>query len=105
MPPDILPLMQLLARLYRLPAGVLIAVVKAYQAVISPHMAPTCRFTPSCSQYAVEALTRYGLFKGIILSTHRVLRCHPWGGQGYDPPRWYGETREESGLKETPHGQ
>ena len=62
-----------------------IALIKIYQWVISPWIGPKCRFTPSCSQYSVEALKRHGLFKGIWLSIKRISRCHPWGGHGYDP--------------------
>ena len=46
---------------------------------------PTCRFTPTCSQYALEAFRKYGPFKGFWLSLKRILRCNPWGGSGYDP--------------------
>ncbi|MDR2448425.1 MAG: membrane protein insertion efficiency factor YidD [Prevotellaceae bacterium] len=60
-------------------------VVKFYQLCISPLKPPTCRFAPTCSQYALEALRKHGLIKGLYLSVRRVLRCHPWGGHGYDP--------------------
>lgn len=63
----------------------LIAVVKFYQLCISPFTPPSCRFTPTCSQYAVEALRKYGPFKGGWLTLKRLARCHPWGGSGYDP--------------------
>ena len=56
-----------------------------YKGAISPLTPPSCRFTPSCSTYAVEALRRHGPFKGIYLAIRRILRCHPWGGSGYDP--------------------
>ena len=56
-----------------------------YKGAISPLTPPSCRFTPSCSTYAVEALRRHGPFKGLYLAIHRILRCHPWGGSGYDP--------------------
>ena len=62
-----------------------------YQAVLSPLLGPSCRFTPTCSQYAVEALQRYGAVRGTILAGWRILRCNPWGGHGHDPPRWFGE--------------
>jgi uncharacterized protein len=62
-----------------------ILLIKFYQYVISPAMGPKCRFTPSCSQYAVEALKKYGLFKGGWLAIKRISRCHPGGGSGYDP--------------------
>ena len=63
----------------------LINPIKIYQIIISPLLGPSCRFTPTCSQYAVEAIQKYGPFKGSWLSFKRILKCHPWGGSGYDP--------------------
>ena len=63
----------------------LILFVRIYQRFISPLTPPSCRFTPTCSQYALEALRKYGPFKGSWLALKRLLRCHPWGGSGYDP--------------------
>jgi len=62
-----------------------IALIKIYQWVISPVLGPKCRFTPSCSQYAAEALKKHGVVKGMWLAIKRLSRCHPWGGSGYDP--------------------
>lgn len=62
-----------------------VLLVRFYQIAISPLKSPTCRFTPTCSSYALEALKRYGLFKGGMLAIRRIMRCHPWGGSGYDP--------------------
>lgn len=59
--------------------------IKFYQWVISPMLGPRCRFTPTCSQYALEAVDRYGAWKGLWLTIRRLGRCHPWGGSGYDP--------------------
>jgi len=59
--------------------------IKGYQNFISPLFPPTCRFTPTCSQYTVEALKNYGLFKGGWLALKRISKCHPWGGSGSDP--------------------
>ena len=59
--------------------------IKFYQVCVSPFPPPACRFTPPCSQYALEAFRKYGPFKGLYLSVRRILRCHPWGGSGYDP--------------------
>lgn len=56
-----------------------------YQNAISPFTPSACRYTPTCSQYAVEALKKYGLIKGTYLAIRRLLRCHPWGGHGHDP--------------------
>ena len=63
----------------------LVLLIKFYQLCISPFTPPSCRYTPTCSQYALEALRRYGPFKGGWLALKRILRCHPWGGSGYDP--------------------
>lgn len=63
----------------------LILFVRIYQCFISPLTPPSCRFTPTCSQYAIEALRKYGPLKGLWLAVKRLLRCHPWGGSGYDP--------------------
>ena len=64
---------------------ILIYFIKFYQQAISPHFPPACRYTPSCSAYAVEALKKYGAVKGTWLAVKRISRCHPWGGSGYDP--------------------
>lgn len=67
-------------------AAPLIFLVRFYQICLSPLKgAGTCRFTPTCSQYALEALRKYGPFKGSWLAVKRICRCHPWGGSGYDP--------------------
>lgn len=62
-----------------------ILLIKFYQYIISPVIGPKCRFTPTCSQYAVEALKKYGVFKGLWLALKRISKCHPGGGSGYDP--------------------
>ena len=69
----------------RIAAMPLIGIVRFYQVCISPLTPPSCRYTPTCSQYALEALRRYGAFKGGWLAFKRLARCHPWGGSGYDP--------------------
>jgi putative membrane protein insertion efficiency factor len=56
-----------------------------YQKIISPVLGPKCRFTPTCSHYAMEAFKKYGVLKGFWLSIKRIAKCHPWGGHGYDP--------------------
>lgn len=63
----------------------LILPIRFYQKYISPLTPATCRFTPSCSHYAVEAIRKHGPFKGLALAVWRILRCNPWGGSGYDP--------------------
>ena len=62
-----------------------ILLVRFYQVAISPLKPPTCRFSPTCSTYALESLKKYGLLKGGRLALRRIMRCHPWGGSGYDP--------------------
>ncbi|MBQ6190822.1 MAG: membrane protein insertion efficiency factor YidD [Bacteroidaceae bacterium] len=69
----------------RLLTTLLILPIRFYQRFISPLTPPSCRFTPTCSQYAIEALRKYGPLKGSWLALRRLLRCHPWGGSGYDP--------------------
>lgn len=62
------------------------ALIRLYQLVISPNTRPTCRFTPSCSQYCALALRKHGLALGLLMGLWRILRCNPWGGFGHDPP-------------------
>jgi putative membrane protein insertion efficiency factor len=62
-----------------------VILIKIYKLCISPFFSASCRFTPSCSTYALEAFKKYGIFKGFWLSLKRISRCHPWGGSGYDP--------------------
>ena len=60
-------------------------IVKAYQVVVSPFLGTNCRYNPTCSAYALEALKKFGIIKGGLLSIKRVAKCHPWGGSGDDP--------------------
>lgn len=71
-------LMHLLSLLLVLP-------IRFYQLYISPLTGPSCRFTPTCSEYARQAILKHGPFKGLYLAVWRILRCNPWGGSGYDP--------------------
>lgn len=66
-------------------ARFLIGLVRFYQLAVSPWTPPACRFTPTCSAYAVDALREHGALRGLWLSVRRIARCHPWGGYGYDP--------------------
>lgn len=59
--------------------------VRTYQFVISPLLGPTCRHTPTCSSYMIDAITEWGVYKGVWLGLKRVGKCHPWGTSGYDP--------------------
>ena len=65
--------------------SVFIILIKFYQRIISPWTPSSCRYTPTCSTYAVDALKKYGLRKGGLLALKRIGSCHPWGGNGYDP--------------------
>lgn len=68
-----------------LPGRFLILLVKAYQKILSPLCPGVCRFRPTCSQYMIEAIQTHGVIKGLWFGIRRLLRCHPWGGSGYDP--------------------
>ncbi|WP_320054847.1 membrane protein insertion efficiency factor YidD [uncultured Acetobacteroides sp.] len=75
----------LLRMLRRMLVWILLQPIRFYQVAISPLKPPSCRFTPTCSAYAIEALKKHGPIKGLGLAIWRVLRCNPWGGSGYDP--------------------
>jgi len=62
-----------------------VVLIRFYQLVISPLTPPTCRFTPTCSHYTLEALKKHGLVKGSWLGIKRIAKCHPWGKSGFDP--------------------
>jgi putative membrane protein insertion efficiency factor len=66
-------------------ARLLVLVAKGWQKGPSLVLPPSCRYQPSCSAYAIAALERYGAWRGGLLAVKRLLRCHPWGGSGYDP--------------------
>ncbi|HXH19416.1 MAG TPA: membrane protein insertion efficiency factor YidD [Chitinophagales bacterium] len=67
------------------PTFMAIGMIRFYQHAVAPWMMPSCRYTPSCSEYGAEALKKHGFFKGGWLTLKRILSCHPWGGHGYDP--------------------
>lgn len=73
-------------QLTAIPGWLLIAAVRCYQLGISPFIGPRCRFEPTCSQYFIEAVRKYGALRGSWKGLCRIGRCHPWGGSGYDPP-------------------
>jgi uncharacterized protein len=79
-------MLQLWRKFAALPGWVLIAAVRGYQLGISPWIGPRCRFQPTCSQYYIEAVRKYGALRGSWRGLCRICRCHPWGGSGYDPP-------------------
>ena len=66
-------------------SSILMLLVKFYQYAISPLTPSSCRYSPTCSEYAMQALKKYGPLKGLYLSVKRILKCNPWGGSGYDP--------------------
>ena len=64
---------------------ILLLPIRVYRGYISPLTPPSCRFIPTCSEYAILAIQKHGPFRGVYLTIRRLLRCHPWGGSGYDP--------------------
>ncbi len=69
------------------PKKIALGLIRVYQYIISPLFPPSCRFTPTCSRYAIEAIERYGFVKGVFLAIKRIARCHPFTRGGYDPLR------------------
>lgn len=76
----------LISRIVGIPAAGVIGCVRIYQTLISPMIPATCRFQPTCSAYAIEAIGRYGLLRGGGKAVWRIMRCHPWCEGGEDPP-------------------
>ncbi len=72
-------------RLREVPRRMVLLPIRGYQKFVSPGLPPSCRFTPSCSQYALEAVSKYGALKGTWLAARRLVRCHPFHPGGYDP--------------------
>jgi hypothetical protein len=64
---------------------ILLGMIRIYQGALSPYLPNSCRYAPTCSAYAVQAIQKFGPFKGSWLALRRISRCHPWGGSGYDP--------------------
>lgn len=64
---------------------ILILPIRFYQVAISPLIGPSCRFSPTCSHYMIEAIEEWGILRGMWMGVKRIARCHPWGGHGYDP--------------------
>jgi putative membrane protein insertion efficiency factor len=67
------------------PRLAVIGLIRLYQLCLSPLLGPSCRYLPTCSEYAAEAIRKHGAALGLVLAAKRLLRCHPWGGSGYDP--------------------
>lgn len=70
------------------PLSAALAALRFYKAAISPLLPPSCRFLPTCSEYAARAYREFGIGKGTVLTAWRLVRCNPWGGRGWDPPVW-----------------
>ena len=66
-------------------ARLLIIVIRAYQRVLSPALGNRCKYYPSCSEYAAQAIAEFGILRGLVLAGHRLLRCNPWSHGGFDP--------------------
>jgi putative membrane protein insertion efficiency factor len=75
----------MMKRIAQLPAKFLILLIRIYQVTLSPFIGRNCRYTPTCSNYGIEAIKKYGAIKGGWLTVKRILSCNPWGGSGYDP--------------------
>jgi putative membrane protein insertion efficiency factor len=83
----------------RLPSRILLALVRFYQSAISPTLLPACRYVPTCSEYAAEAVERHGAMRGVMMAAWRLLRCHPFARGGFDPvplPRSFGSRSSDS---------
>lgn len=63
----------------------ILLIIKIYQTVLSPILPSTCRYSPTCSEYTKQSLSKFGLLKGGLISIKRIIKCNPWGGNGYDP--------------------
>lgn len=76
---------KLLTRISKIISLVFIGIIRFYQSAISPHTPSSCRYSPTCSEYSIQAIKKYGPFKGSYLAIKRILRCNPCGGSGFDP--------------------
>ena len=84
------PLKQIIEYLFLIP-------IYIYRYTISPLKPPSCRYTPTCSEYSIQAIKKHGVIKGIYLGTKRILSCNPWGGSGYDPvPEKFSFTKKKT---------
>jgi len=95
-----------LRALARAPASLAVLALRAYKLCLSPLIPPACRFEPTCSEYAREAIETHGVARGAWLGARRLARCHPWGGHGFDPVpaprrrRSPGDARSDAGTRE-----
>ena len=79
--------------------SIALGLIRFYQACVSPTLPPACRYHPSCSAYAYEAVEKWGLWQGGRMALKRLLRCRPWGGYGYDPVPEEGFRGQVSGVR------
>ena len=70
---------------------IVVGAIRLYRRFVSAYLPPACRYLPTCSQYAEEAVLEHGIPRGLALALHRILRCHPWGGHGHDPVPRHGK--------------
>lgn len=82
--------------------SLLVVLVRGYQLMISPYFPPSCRYTPTCSQYAIEALEHHGAVKGSWLAAKRIGRCHPWSDGGHDPVPGTENLKKDSNTPNLP---
>ena len=71
--------------IYKIITHPIIVIIKFYQFFISPILGQNCRYLPTCSEYSIQSIKKFGIFKGTFLSLKRISKCHPWGNHGYDP--------------------
>jgi len=88
----------------RLAQRVMLQVLRGYKAIVSPLFPPACRYVPSCSEYAMEAVERFGVLRGGLLAVGRLLRCHPFVKGGYDPVVKHASSCEEMSAAGRHHG-
>ena len=86
-------------RAARVAAVPFVGLIRLYRLAVSPWLGGNCRFEPTCSAYAIEALERHGVLRGGWLALKRIGRCHPWGGSGYDPVPPSGNETRQRGLR------
>ena len=83
---------------HRASVTILLAPIRLYQRLISPALPRRCKYEPTCSRYAVQAVEEYGILRGLVLATWRLLRCNPWSDGGYDPVEAQRSVRRRSSL-------
>jgi uncharacterized protein len=90
--------------MHQLPQRVTLQLLRGYKAIVSPLFPPACRYVPTCSEYAIEAVERFGVIRGGLLAVGRLLRCHPFVKGGYDPVMKRARSCEEMSVAGRHHG-